>query len=222
MSAIPVEGEYRQGDFLDHPELYKDFPELMDEKVKVYYDPKTPSKGSYNRGAKETRLNIAAPFNYSDEGGGVLGTNLHELTHSLADKYNLPQGATTAMYQADPSAWGRLESEMSRPEFRESLGPEGARHAANLLKRSGDKTFKIYQDAPGEMYASASQKRFGMDPGLRQALDPNKHELKDIYDQPDPDFAYYLLHSLKHVNEKGGSTDPIADWLRNWGVLAPK
>lgn len=93
-------------DFLDHPELYKQYPQLQD--VKVIPTPGLMSlsgvKGFYTNGAKELALS-------PDTLSNMRSTALHEIQHGIQDIEGFSTGANTDVFKSD--RWKNLEQGFS-------------------------------------------------------------------------------------------------------------
>ena len=217
---MPKPGMYTQGELLDHPELFERFPHLKEGTVKVVDKADDSHRGSYSPDTDDIEINLPRFIDSPNPGGGVVGTNLHELTHRLQNDYDLPGGSNQAFYQHPKAVYEQIEEVAKDPEFQKKLGPDGMSHLLALLRYKEVPKHIPYQNAPGEKFAQAAQTRFGYSDETRKAMNPHHDELAGIYDEPDPMFSYGLLQGTQSLNQLGFSNKLLPDYLRQqWGLL---
>jgi hypothetical protein len=212
---FPKPDTYKMEDFLYHPELYARFPEMRNKSVKVINDPGKTSRGWYQSKTGEIGLNTNALLKNPSEGGapGVIG---HEATHGLQADYDLPGGSNAGNYKMTSDLEQFLRDGLDNSRMGES--PETIKHWENLLDKSHEEAWKRYLKAPGEQHARLAQERFSFSPDERQFYDPNKR-LKELWDQPDPEFAYHLKSAAKSLMDAGRDPHEVPSILRSWGTI---
>lgn len=202
-------GEYRLGDALEHPELFKMFPELQDVKFNIKNDlAKTSSLGSYNPGTGSIEVN---PFKL------ITGTidqdplriALHEATHALQHKYGYMSGSSPDIHLGLQTR----DRDFRRLQGRTDLDPMLQVHIARTL-RSEPNAFRMYEKNPGEIMARESERRITMPPDVRSEVRPGA-EYTDMFDQLDP----RLMNGLNYLMNQGYAPTDFAKKLREWGSL---
>ena len=171
---------------LDHPELYRQYPELKNLRVVSQNEFKnTPTNASYDRGANA----IAVNPEHMRKGDDFKSTLLHEVQHAIQNKEAFANGGSTE------SAMGALlvkrdASRKALQEFfakhRDAKGNVPDQHKAEL-KRLQDENRKLidieamsrhtdgrhaYDRLAGEAEARAVQARMNMPMSERYVTDP--------------------------------------------------
>jgi hypothetical protein len=217
---MPKPGMYTQEDLLDHPELFEMFPHLRKGTVKVVDKADDSHRGSFSPETGDIELNLPRFMDTPNPGGGVVGTNIHELTHRLQNDYDLPGGSNQAFYQHPKQLYEQVGKAAEDPEFQKKLGPQGMAHLLALLRYKDVPKHVPYVNAPGEKFATAAQTRFGYGNETRKAMNPYDDELAGIYDEPDPMFAHGILQGTKSLSDLGYGGNLLPDYLRKqWGLL---
>ena len=169
--------EGKLSDFLDHPELYKAYPELKDMNFKVA-DPEQKGKPGYiaSFSPLENKLTID-PSKIPSGDQGILDVMHHEIQHWIQGKEGFQSGSTP--YRAFNQALDALRDTIN------DKGPvnsyrEGLLHLYLGIKLSGEEGFGkyMYSRNPGEIEANLSAARRQLTNEQRRNFSPN--ETKDI------------------------------------------
>ena len=115
------------GDVLDHPELYKSYPDLKD--MKVHHDPElagayyNPNDMSITLGGKPY-LNLDGKSVIASQDKSTL---MHEVQHAIQDREGFSPGGTPGRAGLTNDAWGptyKLKYEDAYKDFINKSGPE--------------------------------------------------------------------------------------------------
>lgn len=212
---LPADNTYELQDYIQHPELLAKFPELRTIPVTTKFDPSNPSRGTYNPEKNTIGINTAQFFSAPTMGGdrAVLGTTLHEATHALQQKYDMPSGASVDLLDRPKEVWD-IAAEALRAR-KQDMAPETLRHWEMLLDSQNKRRFDVYKQTPGEQFARLAQERLGLTPYSRAATMPSTYGLDEV---ADPKFANSVLGGAKHILENPTrQPGELLDWLRGWG-----
>jgi hypothetical protein len=201
-------------DAIEHPELFNKFPEMETAMLRLKHDPTDPMRGEYARGDMPLLSVNSAPFytGNSPANSGPLGTALHEGSHFLQHRYDMPGGAASSSFRRPPEVWAQAQRGL------DLAGPIDARlrQQWESLLRQKSNPQKLYADSPGEQMARLAQERMRMSQFNRNLIDPNE-QLTDFQSAVDPEFARKVLDYSQ--NSISNSIDPkyIIEALRKSG-----
>ena len=164
---------------LDHPTLFKNYPEL--KKVKVTVDAMDNSTNA----VFDDKTNTITLNENQLEGMDVKGTILHELQHSIQEKEGFARGGNVGL-DAE-KAYNEMLFEKQRklrnqyeknptPELREQIRAVN-QEISDSVNNAKDNTAKGYKNLAGEAEARAVQARMDMPMSERYAkpeVDPSK------------------------------------------------
>lgn len=140
------------GDFLDHDELFENYPQLKDYETVIIFDPKNDSRGSFSPSRKRITINLADMRPLGD--GAVSGASLkrqikstlvHEIQHAVqeiegfARGYNPQYSGTQPVIQAI-----RNNQDILKNTRAGEINYETAR--AELVTLSDAERIKYYED----------------------------------------------------------------------------
>jgi hypothetical protein len=145
----------RLGDLLDHPELFKNYPQLADMNVSAYY-----KKGT-KRGGSQLGNDLEM---YSKDPDDLLKVLLHETQHKVQDIEKFGRGGNPTQFASSLAR----EAVMDNPALAGTvLDPKGSR-----WKEIAQKSTQLYNGLPGEIESRSVEKRFGMTPELLRKYSP--------------------------------------------------
>jgi hypothetical protein len=214
--ALPMPGEYRMEDVLHHPEFFKAAPMMRDAPVRIGFDPKMPARGEYTPSTNRINLNLASHMTSDTPGlSGAMGTLLHEGGHGIQSAYNLPGGASPAIFNKSPEIFNMAQAGL------DAAGPLDSRTKqqwARLLQLRNE-PYRLYRESPGEQLSTATQDRLHLGSEGRAVFDPNEASFTNFQSAVDPLFAHHLLSASEQAIKGGLDPAAITSALRKWGTI---
>ncbi len=161
ISTLEGKGEMKIADVIDHKELYDNYPDAANIKIKVD-DSLQPGSGWFKDGV------LGIPKGTTDK--ELLDTAVHEIQHWIQFKEGFATGGSQkAMMQ-------NVESSIYKLEKQGDLSPADAiRYKDELEYLKGNKSeeaFNRYQRLAGEIEAREVEARRGLTKGEREAINP--------------------------------------------------
>jgi hypothetical protein len=156
------------GDFLDHDELFENYPQLKNYETIITFDPKSDSRGSFSPSRKTITVNLADMRPLGD--GAVSGASLkrqikstlvHEIQHAVqeiegfARGYNTQASGTQPVIQAirnnkdilDSTRRGEIEYGTARAELQVLSDAERIKYYEEMATRDSFQPRRLFNQA---------------------------------------------------------------------------
>jgi hypothetical protein len=145
------------GDLLEHPELFKNYPELRDMNVKALHGKGNPSSG------RQLKNEIEASAENPKE---LMRTLLHEVQHRVQDIENFGLGGSPDKF----SSKAVREALSNDPSLADTLFSPGS----SMWKKIAKESMSKYKALPGEVESRSVERRFDMMPEELRKFSPLK------------------------------------------------
>lgn len=152
-------------EIIQHPELYKAYPQLTEAVVSLRRDPSNLASGSYSIGAGVPEIELSVNPRAPDALRQLLEVALHEVQHGVQRIERFPRGgsASTVLNDLTPDEMQILiQSMLKQPRYR-GLRPEQFEKTGQMNALAGE----AYSRLAGEVEARNVQSRW-FDPSLMQ------------------------------------------------------
>ena len=156
------------GDFLNHDELFENYPQLKNYKTIITFDPKDSSRGSFSPSRKTITVNLADMRPLGD--GAVSGASLkrqikstlvHEIQHAVqeiegfARGYNTQASGTQPVIQAirnnkeilDKARQGEIKYDTARAELQVLSDAERIKYYEEMAARDSFQPRRLFNQA---------------------------------------------------------------------------
>jgi hypothetical protein len=142
------------GDIIDHPELFKQYPDLKDVKTRVYIDKNYPDgqRGSYDH--KTGEITVHARNMYEAE-----STLLHEIQHAIQGKEGFVQGGSIDQIRLNKEYQADMEKYVATQKAKGIIKPDWELRADF---DTAERALGQYKRLAGEAEARAVAKRMNM------------------------------------------------------------
>lgn len=186
-------GRWKLGDLIEHPELFRERPDLPD--LKVHIDPKETGYGSYS--PTNRSITLGTKTFLENPGKGHKSTILHELMHDQQRVFGMPGGYNVKRATLKPEERDKLARTYDFFNKNKIAGndPDLMYNMYNMTQYR-NAPYKLYRNVLGEQQARAVQERLSMPDSLRAENSPTA-SYDNLNDGIHPAYADYIIKMLR-------------------------